>query len=179
MLYFPCFLPEVIVPSSYDGGFIISRRGDFVPLSLSSLMMCANNRLHYIATVVFVCSHIKLFHYLHYTAVSENIEFQKAHYVGCVCVSMIKPVLSIIFIEYMGLCVFSLPIPLVMIMTLRVRYPIIIIKSEIWIVCYWLEWSHETVVCAVYLSMLYRNVRMDQFDLRAIKYPFMWLAAEN
>ena len=119
---------------------------DFVPLSLSSLMMCANSRLHYVATVVFVCLHIAFSHNLHYTAVSENIP--KAHSVACV--SMIKSVLLIIFMEYIGLFVFSLPTPLVMIMTIRVLYPIIIIKFKAWIICYCLELDHETVVHAVY-----------------------------
>ena len=56
-------------------------------------------------------------------------------------------------IQYMGLCVFSLPISLVMIERIYVCFLIIIIKSEVWTIihCLWLD--HETMVCAVCLSI--------------------------
>ena len=56
------------------------------------------------------------------------------------------------FMQYMGLCVFSLPISLTMI----VRVPVldlIIIKSEVWPICHCLGLGHETMICAVYLSI--------------------------
>ena len=56
------------------------------------------------------------------------------------------------FIHYMGLCVFSLPNSPVMTWEC-VLYLIIIIKPEVWIInhCLWL--GHETMVCAVCLTM--------------------------
>ena len=56
-------------------------------------------------------------------------------------------------LQYVGLCVFSLPISLVMIERIYILCLIIIIKSEIWTInhCLWLD--HETMVCAVCLSI--------------------------
>ena len=56
-------------------------------------------------------------------------------------------------IQYMGLCVFSLPIPLVMIERIYRLCLIIIIKSEVWTITHCLWLGHETMVCAVCLSI--------------------------
>ena len=60
--------------------------------------------------------------------------------------------LSIFFqlfnIQYVGLCVFGLPISFMMIER------IIIIKSEVWTIAHCLGLGHETMVCAVCLSIL-------------------------
>ena len=63
--------------------------------------------------------------------------------------------LSIIqsIIQYVGLYVFSLPTPLVMIERIYILCPIIIIKSEVWTITHYLELGHETMVCAVCLSI--------------------------
>ena len=55
-------------------------------------------------------------------------------------------------IKYMGLCVYSLPIPL---WWLReyILCLIIIIKSEVWTAIHCLGLGHETMVCAVCLSI--------------------------
>ena len=55
-------------------------------------------------------------------------------------------------IQYVGLCVFSLPIPLVMIERMYKLCLIIIIKSEVWTITHCLGLGHETMVCAVCLS---------------------------
>ena len=57
------------------------------------------------------------------------------------------------FMQYMELCVFSLPIYLMMIMGIRVLYHIIIIKSEVWPICHCLGFGHETVICTACLSI--------------------------
>ena len=64
--------------------------------------------------------------------------------------------LSIIksIIQYVGLCVFSLPTPLVMIERKYILCLIIIIKSEVWTITHCLGLGHETMVCAVCLSIL-------------------------
>ena len=54
-------------------------------------------------------------------------------------------------IQYVGLCVFSLPISLVMVE--RIYCLIIIIKSEVWTITHCLGLGHETMVCAVCLSI--------------------------
>ena len=53
--------------------------------------------------------------------------------------------------QYVGLCVFSLPISFVMIETTYMLCLIIIIKSEVWIITHCLGLGHETMVCAVCL----------------------------
>ena len=57
------------------------------------------------------------------------------------------------FMQYMRLCVFSLTIPLMMILRIRALYFIIIITSEMWSSCRCLDVDHETMVCAVCLSI--------------------------
>ena len=52
----------------------------------------------------------------------------------------------------MGLCVFSLPISLMMIMRICVLY-LIIIKSEAWPIYHCLGLGHETMVCTVCISV--------------------------
>ena len=71
----------------------------FCPLLLSSLMMCANDKVHYYPMVVFVCLHITLPHYHHHADLSESIEFIKC-LSGTFCFESaptIKSILSIIF----------------------------------------------------------------------------------
>ena len=55
--------------------------------------------------------------------------------------------------QYVGLCVFSLPVSLVMIERIYVLCLIIIIKSEVWTVTHCLGLGHETMVCAACLSI--------------------------
>ena len=56
-------------------------------------------------------------------------------------------------IQYVGLCVFSLPISLVMIARIYILCLIIIIKSEIRTVTHYLGLGDDTMVCAVCLSI--------------------------
>ena len=59
------------------------------------------------------------------------------------------------FMQYMGLCVFSLPIYLMMIVRISVLYLIIVtIKTEVWPICQCVGLGHATMVCAVCLSIL-------------------------
>ena len=69
---------------------------------------------------------------------------------------MLQSHLSIL--QYMGLCVFSLPISLVMIERIYVLCLIIIIKSEVWAIILCLGLGHETMVCAVCLSIFLSEV---------------------
>ena len=56
-------------------------------------------------------------------------------------------------IQYVGLCVFSLPISLVMIERAYMLCLIIIINLEVWTITHFLGLGHETMVCAVCLSI--------------------------
>ena len=56
-------------------------------------------------------------------------------------------------IQYVGLSVFSLPISLVMTERTYILCLIIIINSEVWTITYCLGLGHETMVCAVCLSI--------------------------
>ena len=56
-------------------------------------------------------------------------------------------------IQYVGLCVFSLPISFVMIEIIHIVCLIIIIKSEVRTITHCLGLGHETMVCAVCLSI--------------------------
>ena len=55
-------------------------------------------------------------------------------------------------IQYVGLCVFKLPFSFVMIERIY-----IIIKSEVWTIAHCLALGHETMVCAVCLSISFRT----------------------
>ena len=71
-------------------------------------------------------------------------------FVECVRLSIFSQ-LSII--HYVGLCVFSLPISFVMIDGIYILCHIVIIKSEVWTITLCLGLGHETMVCAVCLSL--------------------------
>ena len=72
---------------------------------------------------------------------------------------MIRHILSQLFIiQYVGLCVFSLPISLVIERT-YILYLIMIIKSELWTITHCLGLGHETMVCAVCRSVFLQTPR--------------------
>ena len=56
-----------------------------VSSSQCSLVICANNRVHYGQMVVFVSLQITLPHYYHYADVSESIELLKMFIAGTLC----------------------------------------------------------------------------------------------
>ena len=58
-------------------------------------------------------------------------------------------------IQYVGLYVFNLPIPLVMIERIYILCLIIIIQSEVWTITHCLGLDHETMVSAVCLSIFF------------------------
>ena len=70
--------------------------------------------------------------------------------------------------QYVGLCVFSLPISLVMIERIYILCLIIIIKSEVWIITHCLGLGHETMVCAVCLFVFL----LIEGCSRSVKYEF-------
>ena len=116
---------------------------DLLLLLLCSTMMCTNNRIHYGSKVGPVC-------FTHYTMllsrVCRRIETYRTsktllrHILSNVCLRLNHLSYSP-FMQYMGLCVFSLPIPLMMIVKIRLLY-LIIIKSEVWPIGHCLKLGH-------------------------------------
>ena len=74
------------------------------------------------------------------------------------CVSKNKLILSIIFMQYMGLYVFILSIYLVMADRMCVLYFITIIKLEVWFIRHCLGLCYATMLCTVYLTMFFCSV---------------------
>ena len=102
-------------------------------LLLCSRMMSATNRVHYHPIAVFVCLYITLPHYHHYSDLSKDIELLKClsiHSASNVCLRL-SQFSQLCFIQYMELCIFSLPIYLMMIVGILELYLIISIKSEV------------------------------------------------
>ena len=60
---------------------------------------------------------------------------------------------QLFFMPYIRLCVFSLPISLMMIVRIHALYLIIIIKSEVWPICHCSGLGNETLVYVVCLSI--------------------------
>ena len=87
---------------------------DFVFSIIVQFMMSANNRTRSGLQIVFVCLYITLSHYHHCANLSDDIELIKCHS-DIFCVGIRLSIFSqLCIIQYMGLCIFRLPISLVM-----------------------------------------------------------------
>ena len=132
----------------------------FVFMSIAQLMMSANSGIRFGLQMVFVCLYITSSHHHHcanFIWRHWTYKMPVRYNLSSVWVRLsIFSQLSII--QYVGLCVFSLPISFVMIERIYIYFfLIIIIKSEVWIItqCLWL--GHETMVCAVCLSIFLQS----------------------
>ena len=137
----------------------IPENREFVFISIVQIMMSANSRIRFGLQIVFVCLYITPSHYHHCA------NFIRRHWTRKMPVrynlSRVWVRLSIFsqlsIIQYVGLCVFSLPISFVMIeriyIYIYILCLIIIIKSEVWTITHCLGLWHETMVCAVCLSI--------------------------
>ena len=118
-------------------------------------MMSANSRIRFGLQIVFVCLYITPSHYHHcanFIWRHWTCKMPVRYNLSSVWVRLsIFSQLSII--QYVGLCVFSLPISFVMIERIYILCLIIIIKSEVWTITHCLGLGHETIVCAVCLSI--------------------------
>ena len=121
--------------------------------------------------IVLLCLYSTPSHYHHCAKLSEDIELIRCLsdiYLSSVWVRLsIFSQLPIIqpIIKYVGLCVFSLPTPLVMIEIIYILCLIIIIKSEVWTITHCLGLGHETMVCAVCLSIFLWHHQMETFSV--------------
>ena len=135
---------------------------EFVFINIVKFMMSANSRIHFGLQIVFVCLYITPSHFHH----CANFIWRHWTYKMPVRYSLLSVWVRLsIFsqlsiIQYVGLCVFSLPISFVMIERIYIHCLIIIIKSEVWTITHCLGLGHETMVCAVCLSIfsLIKNI---------------------
>ena len=125
--------------------------------------MSVNSRMRFGLQIVFLCFYITASHYHHCA------NFIWRHWTYKIPVrynlSSVWVRLSILsqlsIIQYVGLCVFSLPIPFVMIERIYILCFIIIIKSEVWTLAHCLGIGHETMVCAVCLSIFLQDTCLN------------------
>ena len=152
------YVSDVVVPSNAVSVIYISRKLGFVPLLLCSLMMCANNRVHFGPMVVFVCLHITL----HLTIMIMQTHLKvlnfwmtcQAHSVECV--SKMRSILPIIFHEIYEAVGIQLAHPRMLIARIYVLYIFAINNTEIGTVCHFHGLCHETKLCVVCLSLSLR-----------------------
>ena len=145
-----------------DSTIIFHQKFQIYPHTAASIttvqfVMSSNYWVHYGLKVIFVCVHIILPHHHNYVDISESTEHIKClSSIFCHPRSMclrLNQFYQLSSMQYMGLCVFSLPISLVMMVRIYELYLIIIIKLEVWITSHCFGLDHETMVCAVFLTM--------------------------
>ena len=146
-----CLLHHILSRIVYT--FRESREFDFI--SIVQFMTSANSRILFGLQIAFVCLYITPLHYhncANFIWRHWTYKMPVRYNLSSVWVRLsIFSQLSII--QYMGLCVFSLPISFVMIERVIIHCLIIIIKSEVWTITHCLGLGHETMVCAVCLSI--------------------------
>ena len=145
-----CFLHHILSLIVYT----FRENREFVFVSIVQIMMSANSQIHLACrSYSFVCT-ITPSHYHHCA------NFILRHCTSKMPVrynlSSVWEILSkfsqLSIIQYVGLCVFSLPVS-VMVERIYMRCLSIIIKSEVWTITHCLGLGHETMVCAVCLSI--------------------------
>ena len=154
-------VPEMFVTSySVTCCIYTPRKPGIFFISIVQFMVSANSRIRFGLQIVFVCLYITSSHYHHcanFTWRHWTYKMSVRYDLSSVSVRLsIFTQLSII--QYVGLCVFSLPISSVMIERIYILCLIIIIKSEVWTITHCLGLGHEAMVCAVCLSIfLWKN----------------------
>ena len=126
----------------------------FVFIIIVQFMMISNSRIRFSLQIVLVCLYSTPSHYQHCASLSEISTYKMPvrYILSSVWVTLsIFSQLSII--QYVGLCVISWPIPLVIIERIYMLCFIIIIKSEVWTITHCLGLGYKTMVCAVCLSI--------------------------
>ena len=117
-------------------------------------MLSTNNRIRSGLQIVLVCLYSTPSHYHHCVNLSEDIELKKClSDIFCRVCERLSIFSQLSIMQYVGLCVFSLPISLVMLERIYILCLVIIIKSEVWTITHYLGLGHETMVCAVCLPI--------------------------
>ena len=124
-------------------------------ISSVQFMMSANSRIRFGLQIVFVCLYITPSHYHHCANFIWRHWFDKmpVRYNLSSVWARLSIFSQLTITQYVRLCVFSLTISFVMIERIYVLCLIIIIKSEVWTITHCLGLGHETMVCAVCLSI--------------------------
>ena len=143
---------EVVVPTYAVGSICSPENLGLFYLLLCSRMMRANNRLHYGPIVIFVCLYIAPPHYHYHSDVSKGMELLLVRYSLSSVYLELSRFSQLSFMQYMSLCVFSLPISLVC--DYENMYALCNYHHQVWNIWHSLRLGHETMVCAVCLSML-------------------------
>ena len=127
---------------------------------MCSLMMCKDNWIYYGQMVVFMCLDFMFGLSLSFSCWCIwrywSSKMLVRYIMSTVCLRLIK-FSQLSYIQCMGMCIFSLPISLMMIVRISVLYIIIIIKLEAWPICHYSWLGHETIVCTVCLSTFMFN----------------------
>ena len=145
-----CLLHQILSLIAYT----FRENRDFVFIIIVQFMMTANIRIRFGLQIVFVHYTISLSSLCKLIWGHWNSKMPVRYILSSVWVRLsIFSQLSII--QCMRLCVFSLPISLVMIERIYTFCLIIIIKSEVWTIIHCLGLGHETMVCAVCLSIFF------------------------
>ena len=136
---------------------------EFVFIIIVQFMMSANSRIRFGLQVVLVL-------FVQYTiSLSSLCKLIWSHWTYKMSVRYIlssvwvrlRTFSQLSIIQYVGLCVFSLPIFLVMIERLYILCLIIIIKSEVWNINHCVGLSHDIMVCAV--CFFYILIKITKF----------------
>ena len=161
-----CLLHHILSPIVHT----FRENREFVFISIVQFMMSANSRIRFDLQIVFVCLYITPSHYHHcanFIWRHWTYKMTVRYNLSSVWVRLnIFSQLSII--QYVRLCVFSLPISFVMIERIHILCLIIIIKSEVWIITYCLGLGYETMVCAVCLSIFLWSIASLRTNFREI-----------
>ena len=150
-----CLLHHILSLIAYTS----RKNREFVLIIIVQFMMSANIRIRFALQIVSVCLYSTPSHYHHCAKLSEDTELIKCLSDIFCRVCKIKHVLSVIHytIHYIicGAVCFQFTHSLVMIENIYIYILclIIIIKSEVWPITHCLGLGHETMVCAVCLSI--------------------------
>ena len=145
VIFFRGCVPVVVVPSCAVGFLHIPKNLGFeysiavqaydVRIYSSTLWADGGIRVfaHQITLLSWLCRPIWRYWTCHVTVSSVCLRFSQFSQLS--------------FMQYMGLCLLSSPIPLI-IVRICILYLIIIIKSDLWSIFHCLGLGHETMVCA-------------------------------
>ena len=124
-----------------------------VDMTIYQIMMSATSQIRFGLQIVFVCLYIAPSYYYHCANLSEDIELIKClRYILSSAWVRLSVFLSYPLFNIWG-CVFSVyPFPLWWLREYTLCH-IIIIKSKVWIIIHCFGLGHETMVCAVCLSI--------------------------
>ena len=148
-----CLLHHILLLIAYT----FQENREFVFIIVMELMMSANSLIRFGLNMVFVYLYITPSHYHHCADLSEDFELiKRLSDILIECVSKIKHIHSIIHYTICGVVCFQFThFPCDDWVNIYVLCLIIIIKLWVWTITHCLGLRHETLVCAVCLSVFF------------------------